>query len=269
MVNILSEKVNANEGAKLEKIQSGNVSNNLIQRINDKYNLYRAFLQALIEEISKHPGDYFSEKSSLKEEVKMKTTSKSTSKKTVFVVHGRNEKLRKSMFSFLRAIGLKPVEWSQAIRETGKASPYLGEVLSIAFTKAQAILVLLSGDDEAKLMAGLLQEKDKPFEKELTPQPRPNVIFEAGMAIGRDESRTILVQVGEIRPISDIAGRHITNLDNTPQKRQELMTKLKSAGCKVNTIGEDWLSEGDFTIPKSSNNQGDDQNVIHVYVPPG
>jgi hypothetical protein len=44
--------------------------------------------------------------------------------KTVFVIHGRNEALRKSMFDFLRSIGLKPLEWSQAVSATGKGSPW-------------------------------------------------------------------------------------------------------------------------------------------------
>ncbi len=36
---------------------------------------------------------------------------------TVFVVHGRDEVLRKSMFAFLRALGLKPMEWGDALAE--------------------------------------------------------------------------------------------------------------------------------------------------------
>jgi len=41
-------------------------------------------------------------------------------KKKVFVVHGRNEKIRDYMFAFLRAIGLEPIEWDEAKRMTGK-----------------------------------------------------------------------------------------------------------------------------------------------------
>ena len=150
------------------------------------------------------------------------------------------------MFNFLRALGLNPVEWSQAIQATQKASPYIGEILDIAFGQAQAIIVMFSGDDDARLREEFLRQNDQPYEKKLTPQPRPNVIFEAGMAMGRNEDRTILVQVGELRPISDIAGRHITRLDNSSQKRQELVTKLQGASCEVNTSGTDWLSVGDF-----------------------
>ncbi|WP_290471296.1 hypothetical protein [Leifsonia sp. 71-9] len=38
----------------------------------------------------------------------------------VFVVHGRNAAARDSMFTFLRSLGLKPIEWDQAIALTGK-----------------------------------------------------------------------------------------------------------------------------------------------------
>ena len=49
--------------------------------------------------------------------------------KRVFVVHGRDEALRRSIFAFLRAVNLEPLEWSQAVRLTGKGTPYIGEVL--------------------------------------------------------------------------------------------------------------------------------------------
>ena len=39
---------------------------------------------------------------------------KPTDTRTVFVVHGRNERAREAMFEFLRAIGLHPLEWSEA-----------------------------------------------------------------------------------------------------------------------------------------------------------
>ena len=245
-VKILSEKVSFNEGEKFDKRQLGSLPFDPLERITAIINYDIAFLQSIIEELDKHPEDYFDGQQPLEEKVKKMTTPKSTSEKTVFVVHGRNEKLRESMFSFLRAIGLKPVEWSQAIKATGKASPYIGDILDVAFNQAQAIIAILSGDDEARLIKEFVVQNEKVYEKELTPQPRPNVIFEAGMAMGRNEDRTILVQVGEIRPISDIAGRHITRLDNSSQKRQELVTKLQGAGCEVDTSGTDWLSVGDF-----------------------
>ena len=81
------------------------------------------------------------------------TDIEANSKKSrnVFVIHGRNEKARKALFQFLRAIDLAPLEWSQLIAETEKGSPYIGEILDKAFQTAQAVIVLMTGDDLAKL----------------------------------------------------------------------------------------------------------------------
>ena len=103
--------------------------------------------------------------------------------KKVFIVHGRNEKAREAIFTFLRAVGLEPIEWLEAIKLTGKASPYIGEVLDAAFSHACAIIVIFTGDDLARLGTSFT-EKGKSDEP-LTPQARPNVIFESGLAFGR------------------------------------------------------------------------------------
>jgi len=179
--------------------------------------------------------------------VEEKSTGKPDPKK-VFVVHGRNENARRSMFDFLRTIGLEPIEWTQALKLTGKPSPYIGEVLDSAFTAAQAVVVVLTGDDGAKLRDEYIKQDDPEYEKVLTPQARPNVLFEAGMAFGRCPERTLLVALGKLRPFSDIAGRHLMKLDNSTQKRQELAMKLETAGCEVDLTGTDWHSVGNFEV---------------------
>ena len=68
--------------------------------------------------------------------------------KKVFVVHGRDGRLRDDFFAFLRALGLQPIEWSEALKLTAKATPYVGEAIESAFKNAQAVIVLLSPDDE-------------------------------------------------------------------------------------------------------------------------
>ena len=151
------------------------------------------------------------------------------------------------MFSFLRSIGLDPIEWNRAISFTDKGTPYIGEILDAAFEEAQAILVLLTGDDMARIGSRFMLANDPMYEINLTPQPRPNVLFEAGMAFGRDPDRTILVCAGEIRPFSDVAGRHVVRISNRAEHRQGLADRLRNAGCKVQTVNNvDWLSEGDF-----------------------
>jgi len=59
--------------------------------------------------------------------------------------------MRKSMFNFLRAIELRPLEWSEAVQATGEATPYVGHVLDKAFAIAQAVVVLMTPDDAACL----------------------------------------------------------------------------------------------------------------------
>ena len=164
----------------------------------------------------------------------------------VFVVHGRNEKARMALFEFLRSISLHPVEWSEAVQATGRPTPYIGEILDAAFSRAHAVVVLLTPDDEARLREPWQGENEPPHEIELSGQARPNVLFEAGMAMGRDEDRTVLVEIGHIRPFSDIAGRHTVRFDNTSQQRQQLAKRLEAAGCPVNLNGTDWHSTGDF-----------------------
>ena len=166
----------------------------------------------------------------------------------VFVVHGRNRAARDSLFTFLWAIGLHPLEWSEAVLTTGKSLPYVGDILDAAFSAAQAIVVLMTPDDEARLRESLREPGEPPYEIELTGQARANVIFEAGMALGRNPDRTVLIELGNVRPFSDVAGRHIIRLNNTTQRRQELAQRLQVAGCPVNLSGTAWHSAGVFVV---------------------
>lgn len=165
----------------------------------------------------------------------------------VFAIHGRNEKARRGLFEFLRSIGLDPIEWSEATRLTGKGSPYIGEILDAAFSAAQAVVVLQTPDDVAYLHESLAAVGDPDCSAQM--QPRPNVLFEAGLAMGRDADRTVIVEMGQVRVFSDIHGRHVVRLDNSLKKRQELATRLGTAGCEVRTSGSDWHEAGDLTPP--------------------
>jgi len=183
-----------------------------------------------------------------------KKAAKATVRQTpnaVFVVHGRDAAAKNAMFAFLRSIDIKPIEWTSAITFSKKATPYVGEILDAVFAKARAIVVLMTPDDLAQLRADLLQPSDKPYERVLTGQARPNVLFEAGMAFVTHPDRTVIVQLGNIREFSDVVGRHVVRMSNEYEKRQELATKLRNAGCDVDTTGTDWVRVGDFTDPQA------------------
>jgi predicted nucleotide-binding protein len=168
-------------------------------------------------------------------------------KRRVFVVHGRNILARDAVFELLRAIDLYPIEWEEAIAMTGNTSPSTLTAIERAFANAQAALVILTGDDLARLGKRYLSEQDEPYEHRLTRQARPNVIFEAGMAFGNHPGRTVIVSFGKTRPISDIAGTNILYLSDSPESRQKLAGRLKNAGCAADTENKsDWLKAGDF-----------------------
>jgi predicted nucleotide-binding protein len=171
---------------------------------------------------------------------------------SVFVVHGRDEELRRSMFAFLRALGLNPMEWAHAVETARGANPYLGEILDSAMEKVQAVVVLFSPDELAQLKEQFCGP-ERQTEGKLEGQPRPNVLFEAGLALGAHPDKTLLVQVGKVRGFSDIAGKHFVRLSNDVGKRNEVATRLAKIGCAVNKIGNDWMTEGLFvpTEPKA------------------
>jgi predicted nucleotide-binding protein len=168
-------------------------------------------------------------------------------KRTVFVVHGRNLAARDAMFAFLRSIDLHPLEWSEARRVAG-VMPYIAEILDAAFSRAQAVVVLLTPDDVAYLQPAYLTEADPPHERLPTGQARPNVLFEAGMAMARAQGRTVLVELGRLRPFTDIGGLHVVRLTNSTAARQDLAARLEDAGCAVDLDGTSWHKAGDFAL---------------------
>jgi len=160
----------------------------------------------------------------------------------VMVVHGRDDNARRAMFDFLRVLGLVPLEWSELVAATGSAAPYVGQVLKKAFETAKAVVVLFTPDDEGWLKEEFRQSDDALEEAQPTPQARANVLFEAGMALGVHPDRTVLVELGKLRPFSDIYGRHVIRLNGTNGPFQEIARRLRTAGCAVDESKVDWNS---------------------------
>lgn len=161
--------------------------------------------------------------------------------KKVFVVSGRNEKLRLSVFNLLRALKLEPMEWMEVIRETGETSPYLSQAIIKSIEKAGAVVVIMAPEEEAKLDEKFWMEE---ADKKTYRQPRPNVIFEAGLALGMKENKTIILQFGELRIFSDILGKHVTKYrgsDTESDFKCDLLEKLKIAGCQCEA-GKDYYN---------------------------
>jgi predicted nucleotide-binding protein len=172
--------------------------------------------------------------------------TRTKSGRTVMVVYGRDDQARHAMFEFLESLDLKPMSWTQGIRQTKIANPTVRQIVDALFAKAVAVVVLLTPDDEAHLKPTFHKKNEPVHETELTGQARPNVLFEAGMAMSSHPDRTVMTQIGAVKPFTDIGGIHITHLNNSVETRRELATKLRNAKCLVDMDNDKWRTAGNF-----------------------
>lgn len=168
-------------------------------------------------------------------------------RRNVFVVHGRDRRLRDAFFDFLRALDLRPMEWNQLVRLSGGTSPFLGEVVVRAPDHTQAAVVLLSPDDVVSLHPELRKAGEDPFDVRPTCQPRPNVLIELGIALGSYPDRTVIVHVGRHKPIADLNGRTYLRFDGSATALGKIVEALKAAGCAVDDTGMDWRNPNRFS----------------------
>ena len=174
----------------------------------------------------------------------------------VMVVHGRDLQARNDLFALLRALGLSPIEWNDAVRATGIGTPYTGEAVEAAFGIAQAAVVLCTPDEQVLLREDLRKPADL---SEARPawQPRPNVYFEGGIAFTSHPTRTIVLELGPVRVASDLLGRNVIRIGSGPKWRHEFAERLRNADCPVDTKGTDWLEVGQFHVPTLTGLTGD------------
>jgi len=165
--------------------------------------------------------------------------------RSVFLVHGRDGAMASAMRTFLRTLDLRIIEWEQAVALTGEPNPYIGDVIAAGLEQADAIVVLATPDDIVRLSPALAADPSDPELGEAA-QPRQNVIYEAGMAMALAPTRTLILATPGTRILSDIAGRHLAYLDNSPRARKRIVGRLQNTGLAVDDSGEDWLSAGDF-----------------------
>ncbi|MFC8849197.1 MULTISPECIES: CATRA conflict system CASPASE/TPR repeat-associated protein [unclassified Micromonospora] len=164
----------------------------------------------------------------------------------VFVVHGRDHQVRDRMFDFLRSLDLRPMEWEPLVTATGSTSPYLRDVVGWGVAHAQAAVVLLTPEDQVSLHPDLRLPADTGAEAQPGLQARPNVLLELGMALATYPDRTLVIQVGETRPVADLGGLNFIRLNDSADCQRKIASRLRQAGCAVDDTGSDWLASGRF-----------------------
>jgi predicted nucleotide-binding protein len=160
----------------------------------------------------------------------------------VFIVHGRDGRLTARIEDLLRTVGLEPLEWETLVEASGSTAPYLGQLVARAPHLAQATLAVLSPDDIVELHPDMFQDNDLPHERARAGQARPNVLFELGLALMAYPDRTIVIEVGRMRPVADLGGLNVIRFDGSAIGIKKLLDRLKQAGCPVNDSGTAWLS---------------------------
>jgi hypothetical protein len=163
-------------------------------------------------------------------------------KNKVLIIHGSNEKMKKSSRNFLLSLGIQAVEWAEALLITEKPDPDSKDVISSIFEHCQAAVILLTNDKQDMSFTG------EGAELRFLPQSELNTLFIAGLASGVNRHRTVVVGLGNPEPFRNIHGLYITGLDNTIEKRKEFIERLKVAGCEIKTKGKAWQISGDFDI---------------------
>lgn len=114
-------------------------------------------------------------------------------KRRVFLVHGRDLKVKNSVVDLLRALDLRVISWEEAAAETGMGTPYTGDVVIAGMQNADAVVVLFTPDDLGCTSPKFLAPEDPSEESSPTPQARLNVVFEAGMAMALSREHTVLL----------------------------------------------------------------------------
>jgi predicted nucleotide-binding protein len=165
--------------------------------------------------------------------------------KKVFIIHGRNVEARKQVGIFLKSLGLAPVNFDD-LRASLKGTPTLADIIIEGMRIAQGIVALFTPDEFSSLRPGLREHGETGDTVERW-QARPNVLFEAGMAFGKDRERVVLVKLGKVSLFTDVGGIHVLSPTNDPKGHRDTLRKtLKEMGCSVDLESSDWMHEGDF-----------------------
>jgi len=166
--------------------------------------------------------------------------------RSVFLVHGRDHSARDAIIALLRTFDLKIINWRDAAARAGGGTPYTGDIVAAGMELADAVVILMTPDDIGYVRPNFREATDGPHELEPTGQARLNVVFEAGMAMARDRDRVVVVEVGQVRKMSDIDGLNVIRMHNNIERRKDLAQRLRSAGLSVDTDGEEWRTAGNF-----------------------
>jgi Predicted nucleotide-binding protein containing TIR-like domain len=148
--------------------------------------------------------------------------------KRIFIIYGHDQAAYATLRKFIKSLGLTELAFERVADEFDDPNPFIAEVVMKGIDIADAVIALFTPDERAALYS---PDTADAANSEARWQPRPNVIFEAGVALGLAPERTILVTLGsDIRLFSDLSGKHFIDLTGSGAKerlRRKLSRVLK------------------------------------------
>jgi hypothetical protein len=146
-------------------------------------------------------------------------------KKKIFIIHGRDLEAYEALARFVKALGLDVLDFENVAGSLGPA-PFVADVVFKAIETADAIVALFTPDEHAALYSPTGSNSPLAEHDEARWQARPNVIFEAGIALGSRREHTILATLGaDVQLFSDVNGKHFVRLD-APDGKAQLRNRL-------------------------------------------
>lgn len=178
----------------------------------------------------------------------------------IFIIQGRQKADQVEIF--LNSLGLEVLSWPEVHAlavEDGIPTPNTWDIVRKGIDCADVVVGLLTPDDEVRLSDSLHRVGEQAFDIQPMGQARPNVLIEIGYALGTRPEKTLLIQIGKNRPMTDLIGHYITEVSSSVDSRRQFIGGLKGAGCQINDSDLRWQTAGDFTIdalePKSTYNR--------------
>lgn len=169
--------------------------------------------------------------------------------RTVFVIYGQDRRAYDELSKCLASLGVSQITFDEVSAKLPQPA-FVADVVFTGIASADAVIVLLTPDELAvhyDAESARFLGQDMPNHARW--QARPNVIFEAGVALGAQKGNTILATVGaDVSLFSDVGGMHTVRLD-APDGKKRLRERLRSLLPDIAEPGHAWdgsSDSGDF-----------------------
>lgn len=138
--------------------------------------------------------------------------------------------------------------WAACRDRLGMSVPVtrLGVTDRLPQSRCVPTVVLMTPDDTVRLHPGLAGERDPDHETAVGCQARPNVLVELGMALMAYPERTIVIEIGSLRPVGDLAGLNVIRFDGSGRAIAKVVSRLREAGCPVDDSDTAWKDPSRF-----------------------